>query len=79
MREEYTIELKKIDARRSLVVWVTPEGHKKYVVCSYYDHEKPVGEQWCWGHYFLDLWDAVDYARKEIGEKTDLKDSEKVV
>ena len=61
--EEYTIELKKIDARRSLVLWVTPDGHKKFVVCSYYDHEKKVGEQWVWGHYFTDLWEAVKYAK----------------
>lgn len=63
--KEFTIELKKIDDRRSLVVWVTPGGNKKFVVCSYYDHEKPVGSQWAWGHYFTDLWAAVEYAREE--------------
>lgn len=40
--DEYTIELKKIDERRSLVLWICPDGAKKYVVCSYYDETKPV-------------------------------------
>lgn len=62
---EYTVELKKIDERRSLVLWVKPEGRKEYVVCSFYEPDQPVGQQWCWGHYFSDLWDAVDYAREE--------------
>lgn len=61
---EYTVELKKIDDRRSLVLWVTPEGHKKFVVCSFYDQEEPVGSQWCWGHYFEDIMDAVAYAKE---------------
>jgi len=58
---EYTVELKKIDARRSLVLWVTPEGYKKFVVCSYYNADEPVGQQWVWGHYFTDIEDAVKY------------------
>ena len=62
--QEFTIELKKIDERRSLVLWMSPRGNKQYVVCSFYDEAKPVGSQWCWGHYFDDLWEAVDYARK---------------
>ena len=62
---EYTIELKKIDKRRSLVLWVTPGGHKKFVVCSYYDPEKPVGSQWCWGHYFEGLDSAIAYIKGE--------------
>lgn len=60
---QYTIELKKIDERRSLVLWMTPEGNKKFVVCSFYDSKKPVGSQWSWGHYFTDLFDAVEYAK----------------
>ena len=59
---EYTVELKKIDDRRSLILWVTPEGNKKFVVCSFYDPKEPVGQQWCWGHYFTDLYEAVEYA-----------------
>lgn len=62
--QEFTIELKKIDERRSLVLWVSPGGNKQYIVCSFYDGTKPVGSQWSWGHYFDDLWDAVDYAKK---------------
>lgn len=59
---EYTVELKKIDDRRSLVLWVTPEGHKKFVVCSWYDPGQPVGQQWSWGHYFTDLYEAIRYS-----------------
>lgn len=61
----YTVELSKLDGDRSLVLWVTERGTKKYVVCSYYDPDKPVGQQWYWGHYFTDLWGAVDYAKEE--------------
>ena len=64
---EYTVELKKIDERRSLVLWVTPEGHKKFVVCSFYDPKQPVGQQWCWGHYFTDIEDAIEYTKEKIG------------
>ena len=60
---EYTTELKKIDARRSLVLWEHPSGKKEFVVCSYYDPEQPVGQQWCWGHYFKDLEAAIEYAK----------------
>lgn len=62
--QEFTIELKKIDERRSLVLWMGQCGAQKYVVCSYYDNTKPIGSQWCWGHYFTDLYEAVDYAKK---------------
>ena len=34
---EQMIELKRLDHDKSLVLWVTPEGYKKFVVCSYYD------------------------------------------
>lgn len=65
---EYTIELAKIDDRRSIVLWVIKDAEGKiikreYVVCSYYDSEKEVGSQWYWGHYFRDLFDAVAYAK----------------
>ncbi len=67
----HTMELKKIDERRSLVLIVTTdkrqktaEGRKTFVVCSYYNPEMPVGAQWTWGHYFDDLWEAVEYAKK---------------
>jgi hypothetical protein len=62
---EYTVELKKVDDARSIVLWVHASGRKEFVVCSYYDETKPVGQQWCWGHYFQDVCSAVDYTRKE--------------
>lgn len=58
---EFTVELMKIDERRSLVLWCYGD-HKKFVVCSYYDPTKEVGTQWYWGHYFFDLKDAMEYA-----------------
>lgn len=61
---EYTVELAKFDLQHSLVLWVSKTGIKQFVVCSYYDPEKPVGQQWSWGHYFWDLLDAVDYAKE---------------
>lgn len=64
--EEYTIELKKISDSKSLVLWATPEGNKQFVVCSFYDQTQPVGQQWYWGHYFNDLFEAVEYAKEEI-------------
>ena len=60
---EYTVELKKIDDRRSLVLWVKPSGDKQFIVCSFYDNKQPVGQQWSWGHYFTDLYEAVEYAK----------------
>ena len=63
---EHTIELARIDQCRSLVLWVTNSGHRKFVVCSYYNPTIPVGEQWSWGHYFDDLFDAVEYAKGEL-------------
>ena len=67
--KEYTKELAKIDDRRSLVLWVIEDAEGKtikqeYVVCSYYDATKPVGSQWCWGHYFRNLFNAVEYAEE---------------
>ena len=60
---EFTIELAKVDENRSLVVWVKDQG-RKFVVCSYYDKSRPIGIKWDWGHYFDDIFDAVDYIRK---------------
>ena len=50
---------------KSLVMWVKPSGNKEFVVCSYYNSEKPVGSQWCWGHYFSTVTSAVEYLKKE--------------
>ena len=60
---ERTIELVKVNDK-SVVLWEHKSGYKQYVVCSYYDGEKPIGAQWCWGHYFTDLFAAVDYIRE---------------
>ena len=60
---EFTMELAKIDDVRSIVLWEY-NGSKKYVVCSHYDATQPVGQQWYWGHYFFNLFEAVDYARE---------------
>lgn len=67
--KEYTIELKKVDDRRSIVLWMVENAEgkvikKEYVVCSYYDPTKEVGSQWYWGHYFHDLFNAVDYVKE---------------
>lgn len=59
-----TIELEKIDERRSIVLWVHDSGRKEFVVCSYFDETKPVGSQWSWGHYFQTLSCAVSYAEE---------------
>ena len=61
---EQMIELMRINNDRSLVLWVTPEGHKRFVVCSFYDETLPMGQRWQWGHYFEDLISAVEYARE---------------
>lgn len=55
-----TMELAKVNDK-SLVLWEKPSGNKEYVVCSHYDSTKPVGNQWCWGHYFSDIFSATDY------------------
>lgn len=60
---DFTIELAKVDDTRSLVVWVKDQ-RRKFVVCSYYDESRPIGIQWDWGHYFDDIFDAIDYIRK---------------
>ena len=57
----YTVELKKVDDRRSLVLWVKPSGKKQFVVCSFYHPWQPVGQQWDWGHYFESLDAALEY------------------
>lgn len=62
----FTMEIKKIDERRSLVLWVRENGSYEFVVCSYYDATQPIGSQWSWGHYFNDIYEAVDYAREEM-------------
>lgn len=67
MGKECTLELIKINSQRSLVLWIKSNGRKEYVVCSYYDPTKEIGSQWYWGHYFFNLFDAVEYA-KEIKE-----------
>lgn len=61
--KEYTTELMKINADQSLVLWTKPSGTKQFVVCTDYNEEKPVGSQWCWGHYFFDIVSAVEYAK----------------
>ena len=55
-----TTELARVNDK-SLVLWEKPSGNKEFVVCTDYDCNKPVGSQWCWGHYFTDVFDAVDY------------------
>lgn len=62
MENEFTLELAKLDDRRSLVAWVIDDQVHTFVVCSFYDPTKPVGQQWSWGHYFTDVFDAVRYA-----------------
>ena len=57
-----TIEVTKIDDRRSLVLWCKTSNTREFVVCSHYDASKPIGSQWVWGHYFKDLISAVRYA-----------------
>lgn len=55
------------DNQHSLVLW---EGEYEplvlwhqslYVVCSYYDATAREGAQWCWGHYFRNYDDALEY------------------
>ena len=58
---EYTVELARLKTDRSLVLWVKESGNKEFVVCTDYDPNKPVGSQWIWGHYFWDVFSAVDY------------------
>lgn len=58
-----TIELAKVNDK-SLVLWEKPSGNTEFVVCTAYDSTKPVGDQWYWGHYFNDIFDAVDYMSK---------------
>lgn len=67
---EYTVSLADLNSGKSLVLWVKPSGRKEFVVCTGYDPEKPIGEQWYWGHYFWDLFSAVDYI-SETGYKED--------
>ena len=55
-----TTELARI-GEKSLVMWEHEGGRKEYVVCSFYDGNKPIGSQWSWGHYFTDIFGAVDY------------------
>ena len=58
-----TTELMKVNEFKSLILWI--DGNiNKYVVCSYYDPTKREGEQWCWGHYFHSLEDALEYVHE---------------
>lgn len=67
---QFTRELMKIDDQRSLVLWVDGNGNNskddvnKFVVCSYYDPAKPIGQQWCWGHYFDSLIEAMELCKR---------------
>lgn len=67
---QFTRELMKIDDQRSLILWVDGNDNdnkddvNKFVVCSYYDPAKPIGQQWCWGHYFNSLYHAMDYVHE---------------
>ena len=38
----------------------------EYCVCSYYDPNASEGNQWCWGHYFYTLEDAIKYAATKV-------------
>lgn len=38
--------------KRSIVAWLDDGNWEKYVTCTDYDPSKPVGCQWCWGHYY---------------------------
>lgn len=60
---EYTLELAKFGdgSDRSLVVWVKDGKIINFLTCSYYQPDQPVGQQWCWGHYFDNLMDAVNF------------------
>lgn len=62
--KEYTVSLATLSNDKSLVLWVKESGNKEFVVCTDYDPEKPVGSQWIWGHYFWDIFSAVDYISK---------------
>ena len=61
-KDNYTIELAKINRDQSLVMWVK-DDFKEFVVCTDYNEEKPMGSRWCWGHYFWDIVSAVEYAK----------------
>jgi len=53
------------DNQHYLVLWIHPSGKKEFVVCSYYDEEKEMGSRWCWGHYFNEIEDALEYWNEE--------------
>lgn len=60
-----TRELLKLNERQSIVE-IEKENSTEYCVCSYYDPDESVGNQWCWGHYFTTLENAIKYAATKV-------------
>lgn len=58
------VELMKVNERQSLVAKIINGKVHEYVVCSYFDPTQPDGSQWCWGHYFSNLENAMDYVAR---------------
>lgn len=52
-----------------LVAIIHSDYHiSQFVVCRCYEPSRPYGNQWCWGHYFFSIDDAVDYFRERTGD-----------
>ena len=65
-----SMEIGKLNSRQSLVAILNENDEiVEYVVCSYYDANARYGEQWTWGHYFINLNDACDYIAKEVDKE----------
>lgn len=50
----------------------------KYVICSYYDSSRRYGDQWCWGHYFFEFEDAIEYWNLILYRGMDAEDDSKI-
>ena len=63
-------EIGKIDMRQSMVEILNENGTPvEWVVCSYYDPNRPFGSQWDWGHYFNSFAGACIYVASLFEEE----------
>lgn len=53
-----------LDDCRSMIKATFGDGHIEYVVCFGFDREKPIGQQWYWGTYFMEFQQACNYAAR---------------
>lgn len=73
MIEGTSYEIGKLKDGRSAVMIVNGDS-RKFVVCSNYDHAKPFGEQWDWGHYFMG--DLDGFCRYIVNSNKEMVDNE---